>query len=691
MATGFKLDFVVINAFNFLQMKLRDHITQSGVPALAAILVRDQGKMIISGQQGIRKLGASGPDNEIQLNDRFPLGSVTKPFTGTLMAKLVADGVFGNSGFSTTLLDIFPELPVVSPAMFPQYRTTTMDQLLAHVSGMPYNACQEPAGQWLDPNQLTVQNLMERRTKFVYVSVLDKPNYDCKGKEVGPFTYGGGTIICGAMAERKTGTVWEQLIQQHIYTPLGMNHSGWGVASPGGLTGPWLHGWDANNLQVTVDEASQQDSANYSSHAPAGNLYCSAADLGLYLQEQLIANPKLTSVEMRRELQTHQVDSAGDFTRGSWESSNPGSDTAELTKNGWWGVSFALVSVNLQNRVALGAISTISDVFSVAVVNDMFDTMRAMDANWTAFFESGPSKAVESVHPMPAVTLSSADSVMAFGRRRDGAFLRRSSLDGGSSWQAPIEFPAGVFTSGVAACASSDGQTLYVAGRGTDNQIWYGRSSNGGASWEGFFPISGGTFQSGAAITGAGGIVHVFATGMDCKIYHSSSSDGGKTWFGWEAIGAGVFTSGPAAAASADGRIVHVFGRGNDFRIWHNTSIHAGVDWNQQWAPIGKGVFISGPAAAASAGGTVIHVCARGTDRNFWRNKSITNGANWQEHWQTINGGVFVSAPGMSTDESGNRVYTCGLATDFTLWANSSQDAGDNWGTWSQIWGEMFI
>ena len=104
---------------------------------------------------------------------------------------------------------------------------------------------------------------------------------------------------------------------------------------------------------------------------------------------------------------------------------------------------------------------------------------------------------------MPAVTLSSADSVMAFGRRRDGAFLRRSSLDGGSSWQAPIEFPAGVFTSGVAACASSDGQTLYVAGRGTDNQIWYGRSSDGGARWEGFFPISGGTFQSGAAITGA--------------------------------------------------------------------------------------------------------------------------------------------------------------------------------------------
>ena len=189
---------------------------------------------------------------------------------------------------------------------------------------------------------------MERRTKFVYVSVLDKPNYDCKGKEVGPFTYGGGTIICGAMAERKTGTAWEQLIQQHIYTPLGMNHSGWGVASPAGLTGPWLHGWDANNLQVTVDEATQQNSANYSSHAPAGNLYCSAADLGLYLQEQLIANPKLTSVEMRHQLQTHQVDSASDYTRGSWESSNPGSDTAELTKNGWWGVSFALVSVDLQ-------------------------------------------------------------------------------------------------------------------------------------------------------------------------------------------------------------------------------------------------------------------------------------------------------------------------------------------------------
>ena len=75
----------------YLNSKLDDIRTTHGVPALAAVLVRDGGDTVIGLAVGQRKsdLAATLSANVVQQSDRFCIGSVSKPFTGYLMARLV--------------------------------------------------------------------------------------------------------------------------------------------------------------------------------------------------------------------------------------------------------------------------------------------------------------------------------------------------------------------------------------------------------------------------------------------------------------------------------------------------------------------------------------------------------------------------------------------------------------------------
>ena len=82
----------------------------------------------------------------------------------------------------------------------------------------------------------------------------------------------------------------------------------------------------------------------------------------------------------------------------------------------------------------------------------------------------------------------------------------------------------GLFTSGPAACCSSDGQRLYVFGTGTDNNVWWALSTNGGQTW------------------------HV----------------------AWSQIHPAAVDSAPAAVCSDDGKVVRVFARstGGQIPLW---------------------------------------------------------------------------------------------------------------------------
>src|SRR6187455_1419042 len=58
--------------------------TEFNVPALGGVLVID-GKTVVAGSYGVRKQGSVIAVTD---NDRFPIGSISKTFTGFLAARL---------------------------------------------------------------------------------------------------------------------------------------------------------------------------------------------------------------------------------------------------------------------------------------------------------------------------------------------------------------------------------------------------------------------------------------------------------------------------------------------------------------------------------------------------------------------------------------------------------------------------
>lgn len=668
----------------FLAQKLRETIAECGVPALGAAMVRAQGATVVSGQQGIRKVGASGQQNQIQPYDKFNLGSVSKVFTGALMGVLIQQGV-GGLRWDTRIVDVFPEIQNL-PGWRAEYTGVTIEHLMTHTSGMPYQPAHDDSNAYKTwpAQELTKPKLMQHRREYVYAAVIDPPVYSLGAGVV----YDGGAVICAAMAEQRTGKTYEDLMQEYVYGPLGMTHSGFGVLSTEALNGPWQHEWDAANYLVVPNEETKLPAASWHPRIPVGGACCSAADMGTFLQEQVRPDPQHITVGMRSDMQTYHIGPA--FVRGGWGASLPASAITNIGHDGDNGVSYASVGVSLLTKGATAAMSNMNHTLAVPAIYEMHETLRTMDEHWNVLFESGQTQFHECAHPMPALALA-GQRLLVFARQHDGKVLRRLSTDAGDTWQAAITFPSAIITSGLAATSSPDGQHVSVFGRGTDNRIWYASSADGGATWQSWKPIGAGTFLSGPAAVIGGGVLHVFAVGMDSKMYHTHSLNGALPWSNWEPIGQGVFTSAPAAAASQDGKIIHVFGRGLDYRVWRNRSLNTGTTWEPHWAPIGQGVFTSGPAAAASSNGTKVHVIGRGTDRRPWCNTSENTGADWQPHWQPIPYGTFTSAPALDSTSDGSGLHICAFGGDFRIYRNHSMNGGQAWDGWKQVGSEFFL
>ena len=685
---GVDIDFQALNAKKFLDQKVRETIAKCDVAGLAAVLVSQGGERLIYSTLGKRKLGASGTENEIKPQDRFCLGSLSKPVTGTLIGILIQKGI-GNLSWTTKLKDVFPEIQSI-PGAKPQYFHVTLEQLMAHSSGMGYNALTEPGDQWFPaPAALGLNdaNLMERRRKFVYASVLDEPLFPAgTGKE-----YGGGTIICAAMVEKRTGVRFEHLLTQHLYGPLGMSNSGWGVTSPGALNGPWQHHWDDADYALRPNDSTHAAPYNYQSHGVAGALATAAPDMGRFMRENLRPDPQVMTTATRDTLQAHLPAAGSDTTRGAWVCSTPSSPaTSSIWHNGDNGTMYSNLKLFRAAHWGSAAFSNVNSRFGKPAVSDMQETMKAMMNHWEALFTDGDVPFWECAHPQPALTRA-GHAQWLFTRKHTGALVRRALPVGGAPL-APVEFPGGIHTSGVAAAASGDGLKIQVLSRGTDNRIWRAWSTNGGSSWQGFAPILSGTFLSGPAVamSAGGDIIHAFATGTDSRMYRTRSINGGGTWSEWQAIGAGVFTSQPAAACSLDGKIVHTFGRGLDRRIWRNVSIHSGSSWQTHWTPIGPDIFTTGPAAACNNSGSTVHVVARGTDRAMWRNVTTDSGADWGT-WQEIPDGSFNSAPSVELSEDGMTLSIVALGGDFCPWLNRAGSGLRRWDGWTKIGSEYYL
>jgi CubicO group peptidase (beta-lactamase class C family) len=232
------------------------------LPALAGMLIRD-GAIVEGAAVGDRALGYPEP---VTADDQWHIGSLTKSMTATLAAVLVERSVVD---WSTTIGDVFPDLVT---SMQIEYTDVRLDELLSHTSGMPADVSQAPIWQ-----QLGSDTDPDERREFTS-QLLQLPPVASRGQ----YLYSnGGYVVAGTMLEEITGEAWEDLMQEAVFDPLGMAHSGFGAPGMAGeRSQPWGH-WDNVGQWLPVEPGPGDD--NPAAIGPAGTVHTTMNDYAAYV------------------------------------------------------------------------------------------------------------------------------------------------------------------------------------------------------------------------------------------------------------------------------------------------------------------------------------------------------------------------------------------------------------------------
>jgi CubicO group peptidase (beta-lactamase class C family) len=221
------------------------------VPGMIGAIVSG-GKLAAIGALGLRKVGS---DRSMKAGDVVHLGSCTKAMTATMIGRLVDDGALG---WETTLGDLFPD---DAASLHPDCRTITLLQLLNHRSGLPENG--PLGGRW---GGLTTSE--QRRA--VMRMVLKEPPRTRPGTTYGYSNL--GYALAALMAERASGSSWDELMRRLLFRPLEMTTAGFGPpGSPKGVNQPWGHRSEGGKVRAT-----RQDNPAWM--APACMVHASVPD-----------------------------------------------------------------------------------------------------------------------------------------------------------------------------------------------------------------------------------------------------------------------------------------------------------------------------------------------------------------------------------------------------------------------------
>jgi D-alanyl-D-alanine carboxypeptidase len=255
----------------FLQQTLQETLAGKHLPALAA-LIQINGKIAAEAAVGLR---AEGHAEAVTVNDRWHIGSDSKAFTSTLIARLVEQGVMS---FDDTLAMAFPSF---AKKMHPKYRSVTVTQLLSHTAGLPQLTDDKDLPAFMAVIK-PIRDVRAQRAAIARKYLAMPP----AGK-AGEFSYSNlGFIIAGAIAEARTGKAWETLIREQIFEPLGIENAGFGapglssrIDQPRGHT-------EIKGALVALDPGSAE-ADNPAALGPAGTINISLKDWARFAQDQL--------------------------------------------------------------------------------------------------------------------------------------------------------------------------------------------------------------------------------------------------------------------------------------------------------------------------------------------------------------------------------------------------------------------
>jgi CubicO group peptidase (beta-lactamase class C family) len=256
---------------------------------LAALLTVD-GKVVASAIDGERKTGTGV---QLEVDDRWHLGGITKSITATMIARLIESGKLK---WSTSVGECFPDAPIHQ-----DWKAVTFQQLLTDTAGAPpmFPPDVDNARPALGPE------CTRARREAVLKVLAKKPDHP-PGTS---FEYSNVSYtIAAAMAEQKTGATWEDLVKREVFEPLALTSAGFGPPKSPDETLPQPRG-HLPYLGAKVPVTDERD--NTPIMGPAGSVHMSLADLSTYATEHLrghLGKGKLLSAETYQRLHKPRLD-----------------------------------------------------------------------------------------------------------------------------------------------------------------------------------------------------------------------------------------------------------------------------------------------------------------------------------------------------------------------------------------------
>jgi CubicO group peptidase (beta-lactamase class C family) len=186
-----------------LEPVLQNMIRRQNLPGLAIGVVEDNH---IAYASGFGVLNVTRPDDPMTTRSLFHMCSITKPFVATSIMQLVEAG----------RIDL--DRPVVSYLPYfrmadERFRTISVRQMVTHTSGMPDVKDYEWGKPQYDPGALEryVRSLADLKLEF---APGERYQYSNMAFE-----------ILGDVIAKVSGESFEEYVQHHILTPLGMKDS----------------------------------------------------------------------------------------------------------------------------------------------------------------------------------------------------------------------------------------------------------------------------------------------------------------------------------------------------------------------------------------------------------------------------------------------------------------------------------
>lgn len=211
----------------------------------------------------------------------FAIGSMTKQFTATAIMQLVEKGLINEQDEVSKYIPDFPNGDKI-----------TIDNLLTHTSGLAD----------VTPTLLNMKLEDSKKVENIINLFKNKPLYFKPGTK---FKYSNsGYILLGYIVEKVSGMSYADYLQNNIFKPLNMNHTGMGYNGP-------IKNYNSNGYTGYLDVSPISDKSSLNALYGAGALYSCTEDL--YKWDRSLKEHKLlTEKTLDKMFSKHVAMSDGD-------------------------------------------------------------------------------------------------------------------------------------------------------------------------------------------------------------------------------------------------------------------------------------------------------------------------------------------------------------------------------------------